>query len=74
MNPTRSTGTLLREKRKAAGLTQIELAERVGVTQTAISYWETGRRRPGVDDALLLAEALNTTVERLFNRRARLVI
>ena len=35
-----------RRLREAAGLTQYELAEIMGVTQVAISHWEQGEREP----------------------------
>ena len=37
------TGPEIKKRRKAAGLSQAALAEKVGVTQGAISSWETGR-------------------------------
>src|SRR5439155_23665760 len=39
------TGDELRRLREAAGLTQAELAERLGTTVTSVSRWETGQRR-----------------------------
>jgi transcriptional regulator with XRE-family HTH domain len=36
----------IKAKRKAAGLSQAALAETVGVTQAAVSNWETGRAEP----------------------------
>lgn len=45
--PTESdTGNQIRSRRIAANLTQEELAKRVGVTQAAISQWETGHSVP----------------------------
>lgn len=38
----------LADLRKKAGLSQAELAIRIGVTQMAVSHWESGRRRPGL--------------------------
>ena len=35
-------GTLLRQVREASGMTQVELAERVGMTQPAVSRIESG--------------------------------
>jgi transcriptional regulator with XRE-family HTH domain len=48
----------VREAREAAGLTQAELATRLGRTQTAVSYWEAGKRLPGLDDIIDLAGAV----------------
>lgn len=36
------TGALIRERRKEKGLTQRELAERLHVTDRAVSKWERG--------------------------------
>jgi len=45
---------LVREARRRAGLTQRELAERGGTTQSAIARLESGRTRPAFDDVLRL--------------------
>jgi transcriptional regulator with XRE-family HTH domain len=45
---------LVREARKRAALTQRELAERAGTTQSAIARLESGRTRPAFDDVLRL--------------------
>ena len=37
---------MLKDLRKRKGLTQKELAKELGVTYTAICYWETGKRFP----------------------------
>jgi transcriptional regulator with XRE-family HTH domain len=41
-----SGGSLIREARRRAGLTQAELAARVGTTQSAIARLERGRTEP----------------------------
>lgn len=56
----------LREARTAAGLTQAELAERIGVSRKTINTVENGVFTPSTVLALKLARALETTVERLF--------
>jgi transcriptional regulator with XRE-family HTH domain len=38
----------------------------VGRTQTAISYWEKGKRDPGLDDLIDLSQALDVTVDIFF--------
>ena len=53
--------------RKAKGLTQIQLAERVGVSGQAVSKWEIGSSAP---DILLLPElskALGVSISELFD-------
>lgn len=65
MTDARKTGAFIARKRKEAGLTQLELAEMLGVTNRAVSKWETGAGLP--DTALLtrLADALATTADAL---------
>jgi transcriptional regulator with XRE-family HTH domain len=48
----------LRELREAAGLTQAQLAEKVGVGRDAVARWEAGVREPGWSYVLALGEAL----------------
>lgn len=48
------TGQELRTRRLALGLTQAELANRLGVTVTTVTYWETGRRNMPRTAELLL--------------------
>ncbi len=40
------TGKEIKEKRKAKGLTQDELANLVGVSRVTIARWETDKRKP----------------------------
>ena len=56
----------LKERRGELGLTQAELAERVGVTRKTINTVENGIFVPSTLLALKLAEALSVPVERLF--------
>lgn len=55
----------IKEKRKAMGMTQKALAERVGVTPAQMCMIETGKRLPSLTVALRIASALETTVEEL---------
>lgn len=48
--------------RKKHGLTQKQLADKLGVTQTAVSSWETGVRKPGIDVLEIIADALGESI------------
>ncbi|MGI8998814.1 MAG: ImmA/IrrE family metallo-endopeptidase [Candidatus Limnocylindria bacterium] len=52
----------VRAAREQRGWSQRELAVRLGRTQTAVSYWESGKRKPDIDDLLDLADALDEDV------------
>ena len=56
----------IKEKRGELGLTQAELAERVGVTRKTVNTVENGVFVPSTLLALKLAEALSVRVEELF--------
>ena len=51
------------EQRKARGLSQAELAELTGTTQSAIARLESGGRPPRIDTLLRVAEALDCELQ-----------
>lgn len=53
----------LKALRVSAGKTQTELAKKLGVSQGALSMWETGISSPKITDLPKIAEALNVPVE-----------
>ena len=59
-------GTFISERRKAKGWTQNQLAERLGVTDKAISKWETGRSMPDLSLFIPLCGLLEVTLNELF--------
>lgn len=59
-------GFTVRFARRAAGLTQAELAAEVGVSRQTIISIERGDYAPSVYLALGIARKLNATVEQLF--------
>lgn len=59
-------GNHLKVLRTRAGLTQAELAERVGVSRKTINTVENGVFTPSATLALLLARALGASVEQAF--------
>jgi putative transcriptional regulator len=56
----------LKERRAELGLTQAELADRVGVTRKTVNTVENGVFTPSTILALKLAESLGVSVEQLF--------
>lgn len=56
----------LKEKRGEIGLTQAELAEKVGVTRKTVNTVENGVFTPSATLAIKLAQALGLSVEELF--------
>lgn len=58
-------GKRIRDARKAAGLTQEELAERMGTSSVAVAQWETGRRNPKMGTVSKLAAALGVDAAEL---------
>ena len=61
------TGELIRKYRKMRGLTQSELAENCGLTDSAIRNYELGNRTPGEDQVKGIASALSVAPESLFD-------
>ena len=52
-------GEVIRNARKSLGLTQRQLAEKIGVANTSISNWEKGLSRPDADMIQKLCQILN---------------
>ena len=61
------TGTMIRRLRESKGLTQHQLAEKISVSDKAISKWETGRGYPDISLIEPLAEALGVSIIELFS-------
>lgn len=57
----------IKMKRKALGMTQAQLAERLAVSEKAVSRWETGRGTPDISLLLPLAHELHVEVGELLN-------
>lgn len=64
---TQKIANLIKTRRKAKNLTQAELASKLGVTEKAVSRWETGRGTPDISILLPLAQALDTSVSEILN-------
>ena len=59
-------GSFIAERRKSAGLTQMQLAEKLNVTDRAVSKWETGRSMPDSSVMPLLCNVLKISINDLF--------
>ena len=57
----------LQELRKRKGLTQEELAEKLFVSRTAISKWESGRGYPSIDSLKAISKYFSVTIDELLS-------
>jgi predicted nucleotidyltransferase/DNA-binding XRE family transcriptional regulator len=58
-----SAGTLVRDARRRAGMTQTQLARRAGITQSVVSAYESNRREPSLPVLLRLIAATGHALE-----------
>ena len=61
----KTLGMMIAELRKQHGMTQLELAEKMGVTDKAVSKWERDLSCPDINSIPKLAEILGVSVEEL---------
>lgn len=66
----KSMGTIIFERRKALGMTQAELAQRMNVTDKAVSKWERNISCPDTASLARLAETLNISLDELLSGQA----
>ena len=60
-------GQFISEKRKALGMTQQDLAEKLQITNKAVSKWETGDGMPDIQLLKPLSTELGVTVDEILN-------
>ena len=65
VKPTSVTNTV-RARRDTTGMTQAELAERIGVTRQTLIAIEQGKYSPSLETAFRIARALETTLDDVF--------
>lgn len=53
----------IRELRKKCGITMKELGEKIGVAESTVSQYETGKRQPDYETLLKLGEYFGVTVD-----------
>ena len=61
------TGAVIKELREKSKMTQLQLAERLGVSDKAISKWETGKGYPDITLLELIADAFSISVTELIS-------
>jgi|LGOV01.1.fsa_nt_gb transcriptional regulator with XRE-family HTH domain len=58
-------GKFIAKKRKAGGLTQVKLAEKLNISDKAVSKWESGNGLPEIESLINLAQILKVTVDEI---------
>ena len=62
---TTKIGKFIAERRKSLGMTQMQLAEKLYISDKAVSKWETGKSMPDVSIMLELSNILGISVQEL---------
>ena len=65
----KTLGAMIAELRKRRGMTQLELAEQMGVTDKAVSKWERELSCPDIGSIPKLAEIFGVSVEELLQSK-----
>ena len=67
-------GEKLKMLRTGQKMTQQQLAERIGVAKSVVSYYESGDRYPSYDVLIKIASIFRTTTDYLLNVSAGVVV
>lgn len=59
--------------RTTLNLTQKDFAEKLGVSQSSINYWEKGQRIPSIEAAAKIADFFDITIESLLDSSDKLI-
>lgn len=66
---SKTLGMIIADLRKQQGMTQLELANKMGVTDKAVSKWERDLSCPDINSFPHLAEILNVSVDTLLQSK-----
>ena len=58
----------IRDLRTCAGMTQRELGDKLGISGAAVAPWETGGKRPTVDNLERMADIFGVSVDYILGR------
>ena len=61
-------GKFIAERRKEQNLTQMQLAESLGITDRAVSKWENGTSDPSTSNLLALAKLYGVSAEEILSK------
>lgn len=67
-----SFGMILKTLRRAAGLTQTELAKRLNISRSSVSNYENGEREPSIDILKVISAYFNVPVDYLLGKNESL--
>lgn len=65
-------GSVIKKYRKDIGLTQEEMANRLGVTTPAVNKWENGNSNPDIELLAPIARLLNISLDTLLSFHEKL--
>lgn len=68
-----SIGRRIAELRKKANMTQMELADNMGITFQSISNWERGNTMPDISKLPEIAELFDVTIDELLGKESKLI-
>ena len=58
----------IKELREAAGMSQRELGERIGISGPTVAMWESGENRPSLTNLEKLADVLGVSIDAILGR------
>ncbi len=61
---------LIKEYRKKAGLTQLQLAQNIGITREHLSLVENGHKKPSLTTLEKIAKELHTSIKDLIDEQS----
>lgn len=64
----------IHDLRERSGMTQTDLAMRMGVTRSGVNAWEMGISKPSLDNLLMLSRIFHTTTDYLLGKEDEDVI
>lgn len=66
-------GQRIKQARNDQNLTQQELADKISISRSAVSNWESGRNYPDLDSIVLLSDVLNISLDQLLREDSIMV-